>query len=295
MKSDTFLDRIKKGQRLIADGATGTNLQKRGLPAGTSGEYWVLENPEAIMQLHRDFIAAGAQIILTSTFGASPAHLEGSQLAGQAIEINRRAVELARQAAKGKDVFVAGSIGPSGKLLQPFGPLPEAEATESFGEQARALTEAGADLLVIETQFDLKEATAAILGARSNSQLPIVCSFSFDRGTRTIMGVKPAQFANEMNKLGVDLIGINCGRSLDENLAVLKEVRQATPLPVWFKPNAGLPETDAEGNAFYRVTPEEMSRRVPEWIAAGAQVIGGCCGTSPDHLRQIAEAVRHAS
>ncbi len=288
----TFMDQIKSGQRLVADGATGTNLQSRGLPHGYSGENWVLENPQAILQLHRDFIEAGAQIILTSTFGASPLHLEGGKLAGQAAEINRRAVELARKAAQGTQVYVAGSIGPSGKLLQPFGPLAEEEAESSFAEQARALTEAGADLLVIETQFDLKEATTAIKGARSSSALPIVCSFSFDRGTRTIMGVKPTQFANEMTQQQVDMIGVNCGRSLDENLSVLKEIRQSTALPVWFKPNAGLPETDADGNAFYRVTPEDLSGRVPAWIAAGAQVIGGCCGTSPDHLRQIAQAVR---
>ncbi len=290
----TFLERIKSGQRLAADGATGTNLLKRGLPHGFSGENWVLDNPDAIVQLHRDFIAGGAQIILTCTFGASPVRLEGSQLAGQAIEINRRAVELARKAAQGTEVLVAGSIGPSGKLLEPFGPLKEDEAVESFAEQARTLTEAGADVLVIETQFDLKEASAAVLGARSTSQLPLVCSFSFDRGTRTIMGVKPSQFVIEMSKQDVDLIGINCGRSLDENLTVLKEIRQATSLPMWFKPNAGLPETDAEGNATYRITPEEMSGHVPDWIAAGAQVIGGCCGTSPEHLRQIAQAVRQA-
>ena len=290
--STTFMECVQSGQRLIADGATGTNLQKRGLPAGYSGEYWVLENPQAIVQLHRDFIAAGAQVILTATFGASPIHLEGTMLAGQAIEINRRAVELARTAAKHSEVFVAGSIGPSGKLLKPFGPLAENEAVLSFAEQARALTEAGADLLVIETQFDLQEASAAILGVRSTSQIPLVCSFSFDRGTRTIMGVKPVQFANEMNGQHVDLIGINCGRSLDENLAVLKEIRQATTLPIWFKPNAGLPETDTEGQAIYRITPTEMAGRVPDWIAAGAQVIGGCCGTSPEHLREIAQTVR---
>jgi len=292
--SSSILERIQKGERITADGATGTNLQKRGLPPGLSSEQWVLDNPEAILQLHRDFIAAGAQIILTSTFGASPARLEGSKLAGQVIQINRRAVELARTAAQGSDVLVAGSIGPSGKLLKPFGPLSEQEAVESFMEQARSLTDSGADLLVIETQFDLQEAKAAIQGVRSASSLPLVCSFSFDRGTRSIMGVKPAQFGSEMNKLNVDLVGINCGRSLEENLAVLKELHQVTNLPIWFKPNAGLPETDTEGNATYRISPQEMSQHVPEWIAAGAQVIGGCCGASPEHLRFIAQAVRQA-
>jgi 5-methyltetrahydrofolate--homocysteine methyltransferase len=144
---------------------------------------------------------------------------------------------------------------------------------------------------VIETQFDINEATTAIQGAQSVSKLPIVCSFSYDRGTRTMMGVKPAQMAKAIAPLGVAVLGINCGRSLDENLAALQELRKNTDLPIWFKPNAGMPELDEDNNPTYSVNPEQMGAHVPQWIAAGAQIIGGCCGNSPEHIRAIARTV----
>jgi len=288
--SKAFFEKIRTGKILVSDGATGTNLLQRGLPRGVSGENWVLEKSEEIVRLHRDFIDAGADIILTCTFSASPLRLEGSELAGRALEINHRAVELAHEAIGERSVLVGGSMGPAGKLLKPYGPLEEEDAVLSFAEQAQALSEAGVDLLVIETQFDLNEAKAILRGIRQVSSLPVVCSFSFDRGTRTMMGVKPAQISAELKDLDVNVLGINCGRSLAENLAALKELRSTTDLPIWFKPNAGLPEVDAEGNAHYSTTPDQMGQLVPEWIAAGAQVVGGCCGTSPEHLRQIASA-----
>ena len=189
-------------------------------------------------------------------------------LGRRAAEINRRAVELARQAAAGTDVLVAASIGPTGQLLKPFGPLDEAEAERAFAEQARALAEAGADLLVIETQFDLAEARIALRAARAAaSGLPLVCSFSYDRGTRTMMGVQPAQMAGELEGLA-DVLGINCGRSLDDNLKALQELRAATALPVWFKPNAGLPQLDEDGQFVLRRHPREDGRPGPR-VGAG--------------------------
>ncbi len=288
-----FLERLREGEVLVADGATGTNLQQRGLERGASAEVWVLERPEEIVRLHRDFIAAGANIILTASFGATPVRLDagGAGLGSRAAEINRRAVDLARQAAAGTGVLVAGSIGPTGQLLKPFGPLDEAGAERAFGEQARALASAGVDLLVVETQFDLSEARIALRAARGAANgLPLVCSFSYDRGTRTMMGVKPSQMAGELDGLA-DVLGINCGRSLEDNLKALHELCAATTLPVWFKPNAGLPQVDELGNSAYAVTPEQMGAQAPEWVQAGARVIGGCCGTSPEHLREIANKV----
>jgi len=292
MSNSRFLDLLSSGQKLVADGATGTNLQARGLERGLPSEVWVLENPQQIVQLHRDFVAAGADIILTSSFGGTTISLEHSGLAERAAEINRRAVELAKQATAGTDVLVAGSMGPTGQMLKPLGTLDEHVAIAAFAEQARALTEAGVDLLVIETQFDLQEASAAIQGARSVSSLPLVVSFSYDRGTRTMTGVKPSQMCREISALGVDVLGINCGRSLEDNLKALKELYQVSSLPIWFKPNAGLPRLDDEEKPIYDVTPEMMAAQVPEWLAAGAQIVGGCCGTSPEHLRQIAQAVK---
>jgi len=289
-----FLERMRAGEVLVADGATGTNLQQRGLERGVASEMWVLERPEEIVRLQRDFIDAGADIILTPSFGATSIRLDagGAGLGKRAAEINRRAVELGRQAAAGTGVLVAASIGPTGQLLKPFGPLDEAEAERAFSEQARALAEAGADLLVVETQFDLAEARIAVQAARSAAGgLPVVCSFSYDRGTRTMMGVKPSQAAGELGGL-VDVLGINCGRSLEDNLKALHELRAATPLPIWFKPNAGLPQVDELGNTTYEVTPAQMGAQAPEWVRVGAQVVGGCCGTSPEHLGAIAKSVK---
>jgi 5-methyltetrahydrofolate--homocysteine methyltransferase len=287
-----FLESLRSGQCLVADGATGTNLIARDLPEGTTSENWVLDQPAEIIRLHRDFIDAGAGIILTSTFGATPLRLAGTTLAGRGAEVNQRAVELARQAVGDRSVYVAGSLGPVGALIKPYGPLEAAAVTDTYAEQARALAEAGADLLAIETQFDLTEAKAAIQGVRSVTTLPLVCSFSYDRGRRTMMGVSPTQAARQLSDLGIDVIGVNCGRSLDENLQNLLELRQATSLPIWFKPNAGLPHLDAQGRTAYSVSPIEMGTLVPAWLEAGAQIVGGCCGTSPEHLAQIAQAVR---
>ena len=170
MKNISFLERLKTGETLVSDGATGTNLQKRGLPLGVTAEQWVLEQPQQIERLYRDFIQAGSDIILTCTFGGSPIRLEHAGLSGKVNEVNRGAVELARKAAEGTNVFIAGSIGPSGQMLKPLGLLETEDAIASFAEQTKALEEGGVDFLVIETQFDIAEATAAIQGAQSVSQ-----------------------------------------------------------------------------------------------------------------------------
>jgi len=287
-----FLDAIHSGKVLVADGATGSNLQSRGLPDGKSGEAWVLENPDAVRQLAADFIQAGSEIVLTCTFGASRLHLANMGLAEECERINREAARLTRQAAAVNGAFVAGSIGPTGQMLDPFGPLAVEDAEKTFAEQAGFLADGGVDLLVVETQFDLGEALAAVRGVRSVTDLPLVVSFSYDRGTRTMMGVSPTKAARALADVGADMIGINCGRSLADNLAALRELRAASSLPIWFKPNAGLPVTDDLGNVGYATTPQQMAEPVAEWIAAGAQVIGGCCGTSPEHLAALASAVQ---
>jgi len=292
MTNHVFLERLKAGEVLVSDGATGTNLQGQGLPAGVTAEVWVLENPEAIKALNQAFIQAGAEVLLTCTFGGTRRRLEASGLAEKCEAINRQAVEITRAATDGKDVFVAGSIGPLGHMLAPLGIVTVEEAEADFREQAALLCEGGVDLIVIETQFDINEASAAIRGVRAaDPSIPLVCSFSYDRGTRTMMGVKPETMAAEIGALAVDVLGINCGNSLEDNLAALKQLRSATDKPLWFKPNAGLPEVGLDGATSYAVTPEEMGALVPEWKAAGAQIIGGCCGTSPEHLAQIARMV----
>ncbi|MCE5209810.1 MAG: homocysteine S-methyltransferase family protein [Chloroflexi bacterium] len=290
MTKTSFLERVHTGQILVSDGATGTNLQQRGLAAGKAGESWVVERPEEILRLHRDFIAAGSDIILTCTFGGTSIRLAQDGWGGRAVEINQKAAALALEAVQDTDVLVAGSMGPTGQMLKPLGTMEETDCFNAYQQQAKALAEAGVDLLLVETQYDLGEAGLAVKAARSVSNLPLVCSFSYDRGKRTMMGVKPAQMAQTFADT-VDVLGINCGRSLEDNLAALVELRAASTLPIWFKPNAGLPQVDADGRTTFNVTPEGMGDQVVNWIAAGASVVGGCCGSSPEHIRRIARAV----
>lgn len=290
--SQSFLEQIRSGKIFVSDGATGTNLQQRGLPPGQPGEVFVLENPQAIKELAREFIAAGAQIILTCTFGGNRIRLRRSGLEEQLERINLQAVEIAQKAVQGSEVLIAGSMGPSGEMMQPYGTLSEGEVYESFAEQARLLSESGVDLLVLETFYDLSEAGAAVEGVRSVSDLPLVLSFSYDRGRKTMMGISPARMAEAAAGWAVDMLGINCGRSLEDNLANLIALREVTHLPIWFKPNAGLPVSNEEGGLSYSVQPQDMAAAVPQWLTNGAQIIGGCCGTSPAHLRAIAEAAR---
>jgi 5-methyltetrahydrofolate--homocysteine methyltransferase len=292
MPKISLLSRINNKEFLIADGATGTNLIFRGLPSGLTAENWVLEQPEQIIQLHKDFISAGADIILTCTFGASSIRMKGSPIEGKVDEVNREAVHLARSAATGTQSLIAGSLGPVGQLLKPYGPLTIDEVQAAYAQQAHIISDAGADLLVVETQFDFGEVKAAINGARSVSELPLVVSLSYDRGNRTMMGISPTQAGKELEQLPVDIIGINCGRSLDENYQNLKDLRQVTSKPIWFKPNAGLPHVDSQGKTVYETTPEVMGERVQSWLDAGAQIVGGCCGTTPDHLKEISRHMK---
>ena len=291
MKNNLLYDLLKTRQILISDGATGTNLIQRGLPRGKTAEDWVLEKPDEILKLNHDFIKAGSDIILTSTFGASKIRLEQSGLADRFEAINSQAAALAKEAVRNSGVLVAGSLGPLGHILKPLGHLEEDEAEQYYEDQSRVLSDSGVDLLLVETQFDLCEASAAVKGALSASDLPVICSFSFDRGTRTMMGVSPKQFADEMNTSGISVIGINCGKSLDDNHLALIELADATELPIWFKPNAGLPKLDENGQPFYDISPEKMADYIGGWIDAGAMIVGGCCGTSPDHLKAIAGEV----
>jgi 5-methyltetrahydrofolate--homocysteine methyltransferase len=292
MRGMSFVLELQRGKVLVADGATGTNLQQRGLPAGVPPDEWVLDNPEAVLQLHRDFVAAGSNIILTDTFGATSLRLRGSKYEGRSTELNLRAVELARQAAEPNGVFVGGSLGPVGALLKPYGPLTPEEVSAAYAEQAKVLTEAGVDLLVIETQFSIEEAIAALDGAVKSSYLPVVVSFSYDKGVRTMMGVKPEQVVAAFKSRGIAALGANCGKSLETMEQVIKEMAAAKPgIPIWAKPNAGIPVAGAIP-AHYDTTPEQMGEAAVRLAQAGAQIVGGCCGTTPAHLAAIAAAVQ---
>ncbi len=291
--SNPFLDRLNQGT-LVSDGATGTNLQKVGLKAGMHPEAWVMEDPQKITTLEQSFVDSGSDLILTCTFGGTSLRLNGTPYAERVGEVNRKAAELARGvASKKKGVLVGGSMGPVGGLIKPYGPLSIEEVTAAYYEQAKALTEAGVDLLVIETQFSLEEAKAALEAARKAGNLPVVVSFSYDRGTRTMMGVKPEQVAKTFQPLGVAALGANCGTTLENMETIIKEYASAAPgMSLWAKPNAGLPVMDADNNAVYNVTPEQMGEFARKYVALGAKVVGGCCGSSPAHIAGISLAVK---
>jgi len=292
MDSHEFSDLLIEKKVIVSDGATGTNLIQSGLERGVTAENWVIDNPEKIKKLHLEFIEAGAEIILTSTFGGSEIRLEQSGLGDKFEQVNHTAVILAKEAVKNTSVLVAGSMGPLGQMMKPFGTLEIREAESYYARQASALCASGVDIIVIETQFDLNEAKAAINGVKSSCQQALVCSFSFDRGVKTMMGVNPSSFAKEVEGLGLSAIGINCGKNLDDNINALKELSNATAIPIWFKPNAGLPRLDESGEPSYDITPAQMAVNVTSWIEAGARIIGGCCGTTPEHLRAIINVVR---
>lgn len=288
-----FLKRLESGSVLVADGATGTNLQKMGLKAGIIPEELVLDHPETILKLESDFVAAGSDIILTCTFGGTRLRMKESKYADRVEEVNRSAAQLARQAASARDgVLVGGSMGPTGLLMKPFGPLTPEEATTAFAEQAKALAEGGVDLLVIETMFALEEADAAFEGARSVTDLPIVVSFSYDRGVRTMMGVKPVDVLKHYREKGAAVIGANCGTTLENMEKVIQEYAESRQgFPLWAKPNAGLPRL-VSNQSVYDTTPEAMAEFARKYVALGARIVGGCCGSTPEHVAAIAQAVK---
>jgi methionine synthase I (cobalamin-dependent) len=289
-RAKSFLTRLEAGEVFVADGATGTVLQSMGLDAGLTPEVWLLREPDRIRALHLAYTEAGSDLILTCTFGGTRFRLESHGLDGQVLALNRRAAELAREVA-GEELYVAGDMGPTGRLLKPLGDIAFEEVADAYAEQARGLAEGGADLLLIETMSDLGEAQAAIEGARRANDLPVVCTFSFDTHGRTMMGVRPETVVHEIGPL-VEVVGANCGKEPGEFLAFIQAMRQAAPEAIlWAKPNAGLPRLLDEG-VVYDASPEYMGRLAQQLCAAGAQIVGGCCGTTPAHVGAMASALK---
>jgi 5-methyltetrahydrofolate--homocysteine methyltransferase len=290
-----FLERLNAGEILVADGSTGANLQKMGLKPGQPPEDLVIDSPETVQKLASMFVEAGSDIILTCTFGGSRIRMKDSKYQDRAPEVNTRAAEIARKAAAARDgVLVAGSMGPVGALIKPYGPLETEEVKATFAEEAKALAEGGVDLLLIETMFAFEEATAAFEGARSVTDLPIVVSFSYDRGTRSMMGVKPKDVIKKYSELGAVMIGANCGTTLENMEAIVKEYAATLPnVPLWVKPNAGLPHMDIQTEqAVYDMTPQDMGAYAAKYVELGARVLGGCCGSTPEHVAAITKAVK---
>lgn len=291
-----FLHRLATGDTILADGAMGTMLQAAGLEKGHAPEEWNLTRPKKVLAIHRGYIDAGSELILTNSFGGNPFRLAKYGLEEKVYEFNRRAAELAREAGEtlrpgSRQTLVAGSIGPTGEFFPPVGTLTSEEATEAFAEQAKGLADGGADLLLIETMADLREVEAVVRGARESTTLPLVCTMTFDTNLHTMMGVSPKKAAQTLTSWGVEAIGANCGTGPEEVEKVMGEMKEAYPEAVlWAKPNAGVPRL-IQGRAQYDATPKVMAHYALRYAEMGVRIIGACCGSTPEHIAAMARAL----
>lgn len=281
-----FEELLAQNRIIIHDGATGTFLQQLGLPLHQVPETWVLENPAMIYTAAEAYVNAGADMILTCTFGGTEARLREAGLEAQMLEINQRAAQLAQEASRGR-ALVAGSIGPLGRMQLTLGGMSYAEAVDQFAAQAHALSLGGVDLFQIESFSDLQEIQAAIEGVRQVSSLPIIASMSFDTQGKTLLGITPMLAAKELARLGVNAIGANCGKGPWEVAGILREMHAAAPGTLLLaKPNAGVPQI-VDGVPTYPVDPARFALFARDWVRAGARIIGACCGSTPKHIEAL--------
>ena len=289
-----ILDRLKHSDVLVSDGAWGTFLHQKGLSADESPESWNLSRPDDVFAIATSYVDAGADIILTNSFGGSPFKLEAYGLRDQVYEINRTAAEISRRAA-GDRVLVLGSIGPTGKMVF-MGEVEEDQLLDGFKEQANGLKDGGADGILIETMSDTQEALIAIQAAKNVTDLDVLCTFTFERTQageyRTMMGTTVTEALESSKTAGADIFGANCGNGIAGMVEIVKEVRKTDrDVPILVHANAGLP-IYKDGKTIFPETPAEMASQTKALIEAGVNIFGGCCGTTPEHIRVISQIVK---
>jgi len=285
-----FLSAVKE-RVVVLDGAMGTELDRCGMPVGYCRELWNVEQPDKVREIHRAYIEAGADAVLTNTFGGNRLKLAAYDLASKARELNLRAAENARLEA-GNDHFVLGDIGPTGMFMEPLGTTSREEFYEAFAEQAKAFAEGGADAVIVETMSAVEEAVVAVRAAKEACSLPVLGLMGFQRdadgkGFHTIMGVDIERAVEELSEAGAEVVGTNCWNSVSEMCAIVRRMKPFTQKPIAAEPNAGQPKL-VDGKTVFDETPERMADGVGELVSAGARIIGGCCGSTPEHIRLMA-------
>ncbi|MFV9510349.1 homocysteine S-methyltransferase family protein [Tepidibacillus sp. LV47] len=287
-----WLNELIQSKIVVFDGAMGTQLQERNFPAGECPERWNLTHPEVIREIHESYLKAGADIITTNTFGATAVRLEEFGLDDKVAEINHAAIQIAKEAVNNYGYgYVAASIGPTGKLIEPLGELSFDIAYEVYKEQVIAITEAGADLIIIETIGDINEMRAALLAATENSHLPVIASMSYQEDGRTFTGTDPQTAAVILERLGASVIAVNCSVGPEQLEEVVKTLVRSTNLPILVQPNAGLPKL-VKGKTIYEGSPEKMAEYARKFVEYGANMVGSCCGSTPEYTKAIYEQVK---
>jgi 5-methyltetrahydrofolate--homocysteine methyltransferase len=286
-------DRVKKGEVLVSDGAWGTFLHAKGLSPSECPELWNISHAEEVKDIPQSYLKAGADLVETNSFGANRFKISHYGLSDKVIQLNEAAAVISRQAA-GSDGIVMGSVGPTGKILM-MGEVAPEEIYDAYKEQVIALEKGGVDAIIIETMSDLDEAKLAIKAAKENTSCEVICTMTFERTVdgeyRTMMGVSPTDMVQELVPEGVDIIGANCGNGIKDMVNIVKEIRRAdSEIPILVHANAGMPIYQ-DGKTIFPESPEQTAGFVKEIVSAGVNIIGGCCGTTPEHIRQIAKVV----
>lgn len=271
---------------VLLDGATGSNLRKAGMPVGISSEQWVLEHPQVLQDLQRAYVDAGSQIVYAPTFAANRISMRNFNLQDRIVELNTRLVKISKDAV-GNRALVAGDLTTTGQLMEPRGPLTYEELYQAYQEQIRALADAGADLLVAETMLSVDETMVALDAAQSVCDLPMMCSLTLEADGSAMYGGNAVEAVMTLQEMGAAAVGLNCSVGPDQLESVVTNMRKVAQVPIIAKPNAGMPVIDEKGEAHYSMDAETFAEYTRKLVAAGAGLVGGCCGTTPEYIKQL--------